>query len=89
MIRTKTKIFAEENNPNTVLSPVLNSPPITPTLLSGETSNSIKPVSPETGVRIYIADSEGKVKLLHLTGSNKAIGTDANGNIVLLDRSLL
>lgn len=86
MIRTRTKIYGEVNDPNTVeMATNTNS-------RSWVTSSGNKSITkiPAQTRRLLITDGDGNVATLNLTGqTNKVIGTDELGNIVLIDRSLL
>ena len=84
MIRTKSKIYAEANDPNTVtsLAAIVNNK-----WLRGKQLKRISNYTPGPNA-ILVIDELGRVSRLVMTGQvNKFIGTDAEGNIVLLDRS--
>ena len=86
MIRTKNKILAEANDPNTVLSsgPILNN-----RLIVGAGNKSVKcKYSSLTSNKLIVSTKTGSIKFISLAkGTDVIIGTDAKGEIVLYDRS--
>lgn len=89
MIRDKNKIYAEPNDPNTVVS--VDNLAIEPNeyYIVGHGNKGIKHhTAPPRS--ILITDANGNLTSLSYSNKpNTFIGTDGAGNIVLLDRSLL
>lgn len=86
MIRTKTKIYAETNDPDTVLAGLT---PANNKWITGAGNKLISSYDPGPN-RILITDGAGGITALNFNGqSNKLIATDASGNIVLIDRGVL
>lgn len=84
MIRTKSKIYGELNDPNTVTSNIATQ---NNKFLIGDGLKKLITYTPGPNT-ILIVDALGRVGRLMLTGqTNKYIGTDGDGNIVLIDRS--
>lgn len=85
MIRSKTKIYGELNDPNTVIMPATSG---NNRLLRGNDMRMLVPL--QVGDKRLIIVQDGIVSGLNYgTQPNKVIGTDGEGNIVLLDRSIL
>lgn len=81
MIRDNNRIYGEMNDPNTVLA----SGTLTANrYVVGAGNKGVKTVSPGAK-RIMTTDSSGNVASFAFGTPNKAVGTDANGNLVLLD----
>lgn len=86
MIRDKNKIYAEPNDPDTVLASN-NLPSDVFVVGAGNKGIGSYSIPPN---RILITNGSGEITYLDFNGqANKAIGTDASGNIVLIDRSEL
>lgn len=84
MIRTKTKIYGETNHPDTVLSSATIA---VDKWLVGAGNKSVVGLTPGPN-QILITNGDGTISVLDFNGqSNKLIGTNANGDIVLVDRS--
>ena len=81
MIRTKTKILGEPNNP-TAVSMDKN---IVSGWAIGAGNKKVKTTSKPVTSKLFIIKN-GILSELTLS-SNKAIATDANGNIILINRS--
>lgn len=83
MIRDKDRIYAEVNDPNTVLANGL----LTNGQLVVGTGN--KGVQTYTGSNksLLYQDSSGNVNSLSYNQANKLVGTDADGNLTLVDGS--
>lgn len=86
MIRIRDKIYAENNDPNTVLRANTSHNP--GGLLIGLGNKSVRNFSAPVNVpAIILISNNGTVTNLNLNGQiNKVIGTDNDGNIVLIDR---
>ena len=85
MIRSKTKIYGDLNDPNTVIMPATTG---NNRLLLGNDMRTLVPL--QLGDKRLIIVQDGIVSGLNYgTQFNKVIGTDGEGNIVLLDRSIL
>ena len=84
MIRTKDKIYAEPNDPNTVVS----NGSLTPNkYVVGNGNKGVKTFAPGPNC-ILITDGVGGISALSFNGlANRAIATDETGNIVLIDRA--
>lgn len=80
MIRDKSKIYGEPNNPNTVLATGTMTPN---RLVVGAGNKGVKTFEPPEGFSLINSNS-GIVEAFPLA-PNKLIGTDANGNLVLKD----
>jgi len=83
MIRTKSRVYGETNDPNTVES----SGTITVNKwLRGGGNKTISGFTPGAN-HILITTGTGTISSISLVGQfNKLIGTDEDGNIVLIDR---
>ena len=80
MIRDKSRIYGEKNDPNTVIATgILNDN----NLIVGAGNKGIKNLETSGKVLIWIKD--GVVKQLPIVMANKILGTDENGNLVWLD----
>ena len=86
MIRTATKIYAEANDPNTVIG---NNILTANRYVVGNGNKGVKSFSPGPNC-ILITDGLGGVTTLSFNGlANRAIATDSTGNIILIDRSTI
>ena len=86
MIRTKRKVYAEANDPNTV---VLGLTPPVNKWITGNGNKQIVSYTPGAN-KILATDGLGNLAVLNFSGAaNKLIGTDEEGNLVLFDRSAL
>lgn len=86
MIRTRNKIYGEENDPDTVIS---TSTTTVGRWLKGGVNKTIYGFLPGAN-KILVTDGNGNITTLSLIGRyNKVIGTDDAGNIVFIDRSEL
>lgn len=82
MIRDKTKIYGEPNDPNTVLAEEVLT---TGKLLIGAGNKKVK-VLDLVGKQLIYQNSSGIASGFNYNVANKIIGTDANGNLVLKDQ---
>lgn len=86
MIRTKNKILAEANDPDTVL---LSGQIFNNRLVVGAGNKSVKcKYSALAGNKLIVSTKTGSIKFISLAkGVDVVIGTDSEGEIVLYDRS--
>lgn len=85
MVRTKEKILAEPNDPNTILCP--NRYLIEDGLVVGNGNKAINFFHHQIGRVLLVSRKDGTLTTLRLDQPNKVVGTDSNGEIVLYDRS--
>jgi len=84
MIRTRSKIYGEANDSNTVEATHTTT---VNKWLKGRGNKTIGGHIPGSN-QILITDGSGNMSTLSLIGQfNKFIGTDDEGNIILVDRS--
>lgn len=84
MIRTKDKILAEVNDPNTVLSTTsltING------LICGVGNKAVIDYTPSGNKVLIVSRKNGSLYPLHINKPNVVIGTDSEGEITLYDRS--
>lgn len=84
MIRTKDKVLAEPNDPNTILS---TKSLTAGSIVAGDGNKAIKSFEPSTNRVLLISKKDGTLATLSLNKPNIFIGTDSNGEVVLYDRS--
>lgn len=82
MIRDKNKIYGEANDPNTVLAAGTLG---VDRYIVGAGNKGVKQFAPGAK-RILITGADGLAGSFAFGTPNKAIGTDGNGNLVLLDQ---
>lgn len=81
MIRDKNRIYGEMNDPNTVLA---SGTLAANKFLVGAGNKGVKTYAPGAK-RVLTTDENGDVSSFEYGTPNKAIGTDASGNLTLLD----
>lgn len=87
MIRTKDKILGELNTPNTVTK---SNSAGAHRLMVGQNNRQVQAKLFNTNVVTLLIANKGVLEPMVLNQAfNKAIGTDSNGKIILIDRSTL
>ena len=84
MIRTKDKILAEPNDPNTVLSMTGLT---TNGLIRGVGNKAVADYTPSNSKVLIVSRKDGSLYPLHINKPNVVIGTNSEGEITLYDRS--
>lgn len=84
MVRTKEKVLAEPNDPNTILA---NENLIEGGLIIGKGNQGIQSFEHSLNRVLLVSKKDGTLTTLRLDQPNKVVGTDSNGEIVLYDRS--
>lgn len=85
MIKTNSRIYGEPNDPNTVIASTDLNINDTLNLIVGNGNKGVKAYTPGSN-KLIISNGDGTLGVLDLGVANKAIGTDSEGNIVLIDR---
>ena len=84
MVRSKSKIYGEVNNPDTILADAVID---TDKFIVGSGNKGI-----ELGIlspnQLLVINSDGTVTGLALGVANKAIATDGAGNVILIDKAV-